>query len=44
MTVTYDTPSLDLPTDPDFFSLLTGSYMRIVGRRLVEQGQGPDWL
>lgn len=44
MSFTYNNHALDLTTDPDFFSLLTGSYARIVGRRLVEQVQGPEWL
>lgn len=44
MPPTYDNRSLDLTLDSDFFSLLTGSYARIIGRRLVEDGQGPDWL
>ncbi|MEZ2130893.1 MULTISPECIES: MEKHLA domain-containing protein [unclassified Sinorhizobium] len=44
MTFTYENHSLDLSTDSDFFALLTGSYARIVGRRLVQDGQGPNWL
>ena len=44
MTFAYDIPSLDLTLDPDFFSLLTGSYARLVRRSLVGNGQGPDWL
>jgi hypothetical protein len=32
------------PLDPDFFKLLTTSYLRTVGRPLVAEGQGPDWL
>ncbi|OHV25374.1 MEKHLA domain-containing protein [Rhizobium sp. RMa-01] len=44
MTSIYDNHALDLTRDPDFFSLLTGSYERIVGRRLAEDGQGPGWL
>ncbi|PDT02348.1 MEKHLA domain-containing protein [Rhizobium chutanense] len=44
MTSTYDNHALDLRSDADFFALLTGSYQRIVGRRLVEEGRGPDWL
>src|SRR5262245_42322130 len=44
MTFTYDNRTLDLMIDPDFFALLTESYARIVGRRLVPDGQGPDWL
>jgi MEKHLA domain-containing protein len=34
----------DLRTDPTFFNLLTGSYARIVGERLVPDRQGPVWL
>lgn len=44
MTFTYENHSLDLSTDPGFFALITGSYARIVGRRLVQDGQGPNWL
>ncbi|MBB2693288.1 UNVERIFIED_ORG: hypothetical protein GGI63_004165 [Rhizobium esperanzae] len=44
MISTYDTHVLDLRNDPGFFALLTGSYLRITGRRLVQDGQGPDWL
>lgn len=44
MTSPYDNHAFDLTSDLDFFSLLTGSYQRIVGRRLVQDGQGPDWL
>jgi PAS domain-containing protein len=32
------------PTDPDFFLLLTGSYARLVGQRLVTADQGAAWL
>ncbi|EPE95014.1 MEKHLA domain-containing protein [Rhizobium grahamii] len=32
------------PTDLEFFELLTGSFLRLVGKPLLEQGQGPDWL
>jgi hypothetical protein len=31
-------------TDPDFFALLTGSYQRLVGTRLVPQGADAEWL
>jgi hypothetical protein len=34
----------DLRTDPAFFALLTGSHMRLLGKPLVPQGSGPDWL
>ena len=44
MTSTYDTHVLDLRNDLGFFALLTGSYLRITGRRLIEEGQGPNWL
>ncbi|WP_064710689.1 MEKHLA domain-containing protein [Rhizobium bangladeshense] len=44
MTPTYDNHTLDLRSDPDFFSLLTGSHLRITGRHLVQEGQGADWL
>ncbi|MCP1537631.1 MEKHLA domain-containing protein [Methylorubrum extorquens] len=34
-----------LAEDPAFFTLLTGSFLRLVGRPLVpEPGLGPDWL
>jgi hypothetical protein len=42
--MTFINHDLDLSIDPDFFSLLTGSYARIVGRTLVQDGQGPSWL
>ncbi|MBW9114603.1 MEKHLA domain-containing protein [Rhizobium cauense] len=32
------------PYDPAFFELLTGSFKRLVGRPLVEQDRGPEWL
>ncbi|MHC2455801.1 hypothetical protein ACVMIX_002442 [Rhizobium leguminosarum] len=44
MTFAIDNHALDLRSDADFFSLLTGSYLRITGRRLVQDGQGPNWL
>lgn len=31
-------------SDPEFFTLLTGSYARLVGHPLVPEGTGPDWL
>ncbi|OWW00392.1 MEKHLA domain-containing protein [Rhizobium sp. R693] len=34
----------DLATDLEFFNLLTGSFQRIVGKALVQPGQGPGWL
>src|SRR5262249_25615034 len=34
----------DIPLDRDFFELLTGSFARIVGKPLVANGQGPEWL
>jgi hypothetical protein len=34
----------DLAEDPDFFALLTRSYARLVGSRLVEPGRGAAWL
>jgi hypothetical protein len=43
-TITREYEPSDLRTDPAFFSLLTGSYARIVGERLVPDGQGPVWL
>jgi hypothetical protein len=33
-----------LAGDPDFFSLLTGSYARLLGTALVPVGSGPRWL
>lgn len=30
--------------DPEFFALLTRSYARLVGSRLVAEGHGPEWL
>ncbi|RUM25113.1 MEKHLA domain-containing protein [Rhizobium vallis] len=44
MTFTYNNHALNLKNDPDFLSLLTGSYARIVGRPLVGDEQGSDWL
>jgi hypothetical protein len=43
-TITREYEPSDLRTDPAFFNLLTGSYGRIVGERLVPDGQGPVWL
>ncbi|MDQ0559813.1 hypothetical protein QO004_001595 [Rhizobium mesoamericanum] len=34
----------DLATDLEFFKLLTGSFQRLVGKALVQPGQGPGWL
>lgn len=31
-------------TDPDFFALLTGSYQRLVGSKLVPDGADAAWL
>lgn len=31
-------------TDPEFFALLTGSYERLVGERLVPEGADAGWL
>ena len=31
-------------TDPDFFALLTGSFARLVGTKLVAEGTSADWL
>jgi hypothetical protein len=36
--------SADISVDRDFFELLTGSFARVVGKPLVADGQGPDWL
>jgi hypothetical protein len=30
--------------DPEFFALLTGSYQRLVGKTLVPEGAGAEWL
>lgn len=35
---------VDLSVDEAFFELLTGSFRRIVGLELVDQGGGPGWL
>lgn len=35
---------MDLTTDPSFFALLTGSYLRLVGRPLVPEGADARWL
>jgi MEKHLA domain len=43
-TIPYEYGSPDLRRDPAFFNLLTGSYARIVGERLVPHGRGPAWL
>jgi hypothetical protein len=34
----------DLTTDQEFFTLLTGSYARLVGAPLVPRGTDADWL
>lgn len=44
MTFAYGNHSSDLSINPDFFQLVTGSYSRIVGRPLVDDGQGANWL
>lgn len=44
MTVHIVPRSADLSVDSDFFDLLTGSFARLVGKPLVSEGQGPDWL
>ena len=31
-------------TDSDFFALLTGSFARLVGTKLVPEGTSPEWL
>lgn len=31
-------------TDPEFFALLTGSYQRLVGEKLVPEGATAEWL
>lgn len=33
-----------LSVDKDFFELLAGSFLRVVGRPLVPEGKGPKWL
>jgi PAS domain-containing protein len=33
-----------LATDPAFFALLAGSYARLLGRKLVPDGAGAEWL
>ncbi|HEY8277431.1 MAG TPA: MEKHLA domain-containing protein [Methyloceanibacter sp.] len=35
---------MNLSTDPKFFTLLTGSYGRLVGAPLVPKGTCADWL
>lgn len=42
MTMPTQAPAAAL--DPDFFTLLTTSYLRAVGMPLVADGQGPEWL
>jgi MEKHLA domain len=32
------------PSDLNFFDLLVGSFERLVGKKLVERHQGPEWL
>jgi hypothetical protein len=34
----------DLSTNPSFFKLLTDSYSRLVGTKLVPPGKNADWL
>ncbi len=36
--------SAGLAADLEFFNLLTGSFQRLVGKRLVPSEEGPDWL
>ena len=36
--------AIDLRFDPDFFRLITNSYARIIGRRLVAANQDAWWL
>ena len=31
-------------TDSDFFALLTGSFARLVGTKLLPEGTSPEWL
>jgi hypothetical protein len=38
------TPSANLSVDREFFDLVTENYRRFLGRPLVLDGQGPDWL
>jgi MEKHLA domain-containing protein len=40
----FDNQPLDLSVDARFFDLLTSSYYRLVGKRLVEAGRGAQWL
>lgn len=35
---------MTLSTDPEFFTLLTGSYARLVGAPLVPKGKDANWL
>jgi MEKHLA domain len=44
MTTELKLPSGDLSTDSKFFDLITSSFSRLVGRPLVGEGQGPQWL
>jgi PAS domain-containing protein len=37
-------PDADLRFDDHFFDLLTGSFSRIVGRQLIENGRDASWL
>jgi PAS domain-containing protein len=37
-------PDADLRIDDHFFDLLTGSFSRIVGRQLIENGRDASWL
>lgn len=44
MTSETATRAADLRTDPEFYTLLTGSYARLVGRPLVPAGTDAAWL
>jgi hypothetical protein len=39
-----ESSSGNLSLDPVFFTLLTGSYQRLLGTPLGDQGRGPSWL
>ncbi len=39
-----DETSDERGADPELFDLITGSFARLVGKSLVSEGEGPQWL
>jgi PAS domain-containing protein len=42
--MSFDFHAADLRSDADFLNLLAGSHVRIVGKPLLPNGRGADWL